>query len=517
MMIPLVEFLYKKISTTPPYDATYELLKAWFHGDDKKYFNQVYNENYNGKDVKEVFLYIRRTRWRQKKRTWYRRSVEGFQHFQKTGEVKRGNYRHLVDDYLFFKEVWDKDPSYFTKTFKFSNIEEAIQDRLNTLEQWYNSDDTYLVEYLYLSNLPSTSQIAALKDDLAVLQGKWLQEHEDLINQAILKDGELWLDKKLLSEKEDEDIFISQAPYTAMKYPMIGVSNRRQYELDQEQSLEFEQKTLVRLKPHAKYEMGSQYEMYFSMDKDLQSSKVRSLDSKDWVIFIEVCNRRDINFQRNRWIKVYLSDLVESVYDSVGGWAYQDLIDRLLRMRDFTIVYRSGEEVGVRSFFTDVVFKKDLDGREYATIHVGPLIFNNIIREEMINVYGKEIESLKRTNPLAHHLSFVVQKIRLLSYSGENIDKKSNEKPDIQFNLTWDELNETIRMNKRTKKENLDDIETALETIKKKNFLIKDFKRYRQGFKVVCYPLEDYELQDMRRVKLSFNRDENELLQIDGV
>lgn len=515
-MITLVDFLHRIISTTQPYRSTYQLIMEKIETDEKEFFQKIYNQHYKGKDVNDVFLNIRRTKWRPKKKAWYRRAVEGFEHFLDTGEIKRGNYRHLVDEYIFFKEYWDKDPSYFKKTFRFSSVEEAIRDRIAMLEEWHDSDDTYLVHYLYLSSLSNKSQIVALKDDLAILQGNCLLKNEHLLNQAILKDGQLWLDENILQD-EEEDIFISQAPYTAMKYPMIGVSNRRKYEIDKENALEFDKKTLVRLKPHAKYEMSSQYEMFFTLNQKNEDSKVRTLDSRDWVIFLEVCNRRDINFQRNRWIKVYLSDLAESVYESAGGWAYQDLINRLLRMRDFSIVQRIGDEIGIRSFFTDVIFKKDLDGREYAIIYVGPLIFNNIIKEEMINVYGKETENLKRTNPLAHHLSFVVQRARLLSYSGENIDEKTEEKPDIQFNLTWDDLNETIRMNKRTKKENLDDIEEALESIKKKNFLIKDFQRYSQGFKVVCYPLEDYELQDMRRVKLSFNRDENKFLQIDGI
>jgi|HigsolmetaAR206D_1030411.scaffolds.fasta_scaffold00003_86 hypothetical protein len=510
-MITLVELLYREISETQPYRSVYQLIAEKLNGTDKELFRKAYNEHFNGKDVNESFSLVRRRKWRRKKKLWYERAVEGFKYYQKTGEIKRGIYRHLVNDYLFLKQVWDKNPSYFSKTFKFANVDAAIQDRMEMLRKWCESDESYLVHYLYFSDFSPQSRTKALMVDMAIIQGKWLLEHEEVINHAKLENGELWVEEPEKTEPQEGAMVISQAPYTAMQYPMIGVSNRRRYQIDKENVIEMDDQTLVQLKPHSNFEISGDYQLFLNLRaKQIQETHVRTLDSRDWVIFLEICNRRDINFQRNRWIKVYLADLVESVYQSDSGWAYQDLIERLFRMRDFTVVQRNGDKIGIRSFFTDLVFNKDLDGREYVIAYVGPLIFNNIIKEEMIYVYGKETEELKITNPLAHHLSFVVQKIRMLSHP---VDPKDYNK-DIQFDLTWDDLTVSLRMNKKTKRENLDDIEQALSDIKKKRFLVKDFKRYNKGFKVVCYPLKDYELQDMRRVKLSLDSGTRNLLSV---
>lgn len=505
-MITLVEWLYQQITKHPTYASVYQLIQEKILMDDKALFKDVYNKSYNGKDIKEAFMTIRRRKWRAKKREWFQNAVAGFEHYRNTGEIKRGTYRHLVDDYLFLKEIEDKDPTYFQQTIKFPDVETAIQDRIDMLEKWSDSDDSYLVQYLYLADLSNLSKFNSIKIDIAVLQGKWLLEHEDLLPQTILKNGELWVEDDE-NDALDGEMVISQAPYHAVEYPMFGISDRRKHPVKHKEAVKTGESTLVPIGKHRKFEMSDDFQLYIDNQvAKIQDSQIKPLDMKDWLIFVEIINHRDMNFQHNRWIKVYLSDILETVYKNHGGWAYKDLVDRLIRMWSFKTAQKVGQnKIEFRHLISNMDFNTDLNGR-YVVVYIGEPILSDIIKEEMINIYGKEMDELKLINPLSHHLSFVIQKIRMLYHSNQEEEK------EIQFYLTWDDLSVSLIMNKPTKKENLDDIEKALADIKQKQFLVKDFKRFGSGFKVVCYPLKEYELQDMRQVKLSFNNGSKHLL-----
>lgn len=507
-MVSLIDLIYQEIGKENPYKRVYDLLSNYIGSSMSNFYKRVYQEYYNNQSEKDVFVKLKKSKFNSRKKQWFEKAIDGFREYQKSGEIKRGIHRHLIDDYFAMCELYETQGQiWFKHTFKKETPADLIEEKIKLLEEWLNSEEMYFVDYIYLKAIPVRLKEKVLELDLAMLIGLWHKNNEEHLESAQIQesiqiqDDEIIIDESTFHHiKHKKDIVMSQAPYGAMTSPFWGVSDRKKHKINNNPVVSVEDKKYLPIEKNKQFELSDEYQMFINAEADaISTGKVKTLDMKDWMIFLEICNRRDVHFQQTRWVRVYISDILNAVYQNDGSWAYKDLVTRLIRMRDITLSKKENESsVSFRSLVGDLEFKKDIDGRAYVIVHLAEGIYSSIIKEEFINVYGNEVKELELQDPFVNHLMFVVQKYRMLNFTEEN--------KDIQFTLNWDHLSASIMMNKNTKKEVMSDIEEGLKAIEEKEFLIKTFKPFgKNSFIIVCYPLKNYELLDMRRVKIDFN------------
>ena len=222
-------------------------------------------------------------------------------------------------------------------------------------------------------------------------------------------------------------------------------------------------------------------------------SKIKTLSMADWRLFVYLINHRHKKFQQNRKILVYFSDIMEENGKSDSQNAYDVITDQLLRLGFFRIASKSIDgKIHISSLFSDMVIDKDERGKWFVTAVVSDSVYDDVIKQQTINIYNKKVKEI--ANDFAYHLVFVIQKERILC------NTEGNE--EIVLSMEWEDFS-SIRFNKRTKKENFDEIEKALTEIQNMDFLVKDFNRIgNRSFLISTYPLNDYELEDMNNYKL---------------
>lgn len=207
-------------------------------------------------------------------------------------------------------------------------------------------------------------------------------------------------------------------------------------------------------------------------------------------IFLELINRRGLDFTLKRSIKVPINELVVSTYGFNNQWSYNDCIKHLK-----TLANTSVREFGVgRITHSHLISKMDIIQtieEPYVELYVGDDVHSNVLEEEFFNTYSPKIQLLQ--DDLELRLAFELYKQRIQHYSVEPTEG------DFCFELYLGEFD----LRKSEKEEMLNNIETALAEIKKiDNFLLKDFKILDvTRFSVVCHPLNIHQLKDSAKFK----------------
>lgn len=495
-VVLLTDLIYEGISKELPYKRVFDLLSQELGIRMKGFFKKTHDELYLKKDPKEVLIKVKKDKWRYKKRHWVKNATEGYEYYLATGEKKRSIYRHMIDDYLTIKQLFDMNTlSWFKSTFNEETPERVIQKKINELYEWKDSEDAFLVDYLYLHALTPKLKERAFMDDIAVLIGLWYVRNEDCLQHIRIENNQMVVDDRYIQQKKmKEDVVVTQAPYEAVNNPFWGLSDRGKNKLKKQPVVSIENRQFLEVEPSNSFELVDGVQLFIDLQaNEANKNSVKLLDMKDWKIFMEICRHRDVNFQVTRSIRISLPHLLKFAYGSTPNrWAYNDLVSRLIRMRAISLATKTEEGTRFSSLFSDVVFQTDHRGVRYAIIYISDKLYTNIIEEEFINVYGQEVLELE--DPFINHLVFIVQKFRMRHYREEN--------EDIQFSMDWNDFSASMFMNRATKKEILEKIQEGLSIIQEKKFIINTFQRIGNRFIIMCKPLSKYELIDMRKSKI---------------
>lgn len=517
-MIEISKLIHKGISQEESFEKVLSYLS---HGSEGNFLltERLYKEFYDNKTPKEVLIYIKKNKFYRRKKQWANKAIDGLKSYKNNNALnEKGLSRHLVEKYIMMKDYENqKGQMAFEKMFKEKDCEKAIDSYLKELTNWRDHRTSLICEYPFFTELTNNQQSSALEVDLLVIIGEWLVTNLEHLEIKGLQDGKIMVDTSNLNESED---FVERAPSTSLNQPYWGVSKKEMAALGNEHSIGAE--SLITVKRKKSFEMSNEFDLFLdsnilqsyqsineiknvnsleivekSANNELIKSytkKIRTPDMADWRLFVYLINRRHKNFQQNRRIQVYFSDIIAENEKTDGRNTYQIITDRLLRLGFYRMAKNMDGKIHISSLFSDMIIDKDEKNKWFVTAVVSDSVYDDVIKQQTINIYNKKVQELQ--NDFAYHLVFVLQKARITSY------KKESE--DITITMEWEDFS-SIRFNKRTKKENFDEIELALKEIKEMGFLVKDYKRIaNSAFIISTYPLNLYELEDMNSMKLTY-------------
>lgn len=493
-MINLVEFIHEKLMET---NHGKELISYIEQNTDKnvlEYINDILSEFFDNDDPNKVISYTRNRKLMRRKVDWYEKATTGYRDYLNTGKVKRGIYRHIVD-FIDEVEVMQKENGPLYRMANALSPEETLNNALKTLEEWIESDDSLLIQYPFFYQFGDKLKQKSLEVDAIILIG------ESFI-KIIKQQEHLLLKNDVVGERVHQigdETYYKEYPSILLEMPLSAIGSKGKYKIKHDDPLDTIKGRLVKVEKKYKHELPEGVEVYVEEGINTKGkNKIKTPDFSDEMLFIEMLEHRDENFQKNKQIFIYLSDLIDTFYESDSKKTYDLLKERLWNLGHFRIVktFDNGA-FRIRSLFQSLDVEQDKQGRWYVFGVVSDQIHDAILRDNFIRIYSEKINEL--SSPLAIHISFLVQKERILHHiKGKDM---------ITFRLHWTDFQRSIRMNKRSKNENMKEIAKALSEIKEKEFLIHSFYRdSASSFLVNCYNLNDHELKDRASIRSIFQQ-----------
>lgn len=489
----LIELIYERAVEQELGKLFFSFLQDTLYLNEYEYIDKILNQYFKEGEPKEVVDFTRKRKLMRRKHDWYEKAIAGYENYQKHGEIKRGIYRHLVDFHLEMEKMEkEKGPVLFRKLAHANSSEEVIKGIIKELKKWLDTEQSLLIQYPFFQSLGPKLQEKGLEVDGVILIGEAFVYVLENQNHLIWKDE----DK---SHFIDEQTYIKKMPSIFLDTPISAIGDKTKYEMDNEKEWKHENGGIVEIKKKQKHELPDNFKMF--VDKvglEKGTKKIRTPDMADEMLFIQMLEHRDEDFQKNKRIFVYLSELIGDRYASDNAKNYKILRERLWKLGHFRMakIYED-QSFTIRSLFQELSVKKDQQGRWYVYGLVSDEIRDIILKDNFVKIYNEKINELN--SPLATHLAFLVQKERILHHQkGKNM---------ISFRLTWADFQTSMRLNKRSRQENMKEIAKALSEIQDKNFLIQNF--YRDGslsFIVNCYNLNEYELKDRSSIRSIFQK-----------
>lgn len=510
--------IYQRLINTEKGKKFFSVIQKNIKTSDINYIEKILKDYFYEEMPEKVISYTIKKKYLRLKSYWYDKTIEAYEEYQKYNNcqnTKKGRSigKYIIEQYENLKKLYNKSgEDLFKDITKFKTPDDAFHSILTNLKDWKESDESLLIEYPFFSSFAQRSKEKAIEIDGIILIGT---EFKDIIeNEENLALNKEEINEQLLLplEGNSEEKYVGKMPSFFLETPFTSLPTKKEYEVTNHEILETMEGKLVKIKHHSKHELEDELEMYFDRlgiekrkeQEQLTTNRKRKPKSKlrtpvvdDEILFIKMLEYRDANFQRDKRIFIYLSDLIKDVYGSASVENYDNLRERLWSLGNFRLVKRySDGGFKIRSLFQSLDVIKDEQDRWIVDGIVSDQIRDAILRDNFVKIYSEKINELN--NPLAIHLAFLVQKMRILHY----VPNKEDDM--ISFKLTWSDLKKSIRTNKRSRSENMQMFKDSLSEIKKKGFLIHEFQPHTTHFFIKCYNLNSYELKDQANIRKLF-------------
>ncbi|WP_071460632.1 hypothetical protein [Bacillus massilinigeriensis] len=426
----------------------------------------LYETYYEDKDEKEAYAGIKRNSFLRTKRRWARTAIRNL-------EKPSAPYKELKGKETFLKNyIQQFGLEQFRIEFNMDSLEQYMEKAKEELLEWAESEEMPTFTYPFIHEKTKKQRNNAIQIDLAMMIGDLL-----IKNKLFLKPT------------------VYQSPNFAITTSFFGISPRGKLAIDSKNVSLNEPgsdpgKTYHPTIQRSRFATNSNISLLVSSDfvNDL-NKKVPDLDNKDFELFLDVLMFRDASFQTTRRIQFPLKELVKRVYDSDNAKNYQATIERILKLANYRVTEANERgEYFVKGLFSSVRIQEDSksdSGERLVTAFVSEDVYDDFLRQQVVNIYSDKVMELK--GRFSYHLVFVLQKERIMAHQM----KETNP-----VRRSWLDFRYAIRFNKRTKKENLEEFERALDEIKEREFVIQDYYRSGEYFFFTFYPLSELELND---------------------
>lgn len=424
----------------------------------------LYESHYKNKDKEDVYKTVKKDSFFRTKKRWVKTTIKNI-------DAPKAPDKELRAKRKFLQEYISKfGITQFRREFEVDSLEMYLERAIKELEDWAESDTLLIHSYPYFEEKTARQHKTAVQTDLLVIIGEFLNNKKADYKQTV-----------------SEYVISNQ---------LFGVSSRAKIELEGESmpitgdGEMFDNQEYYPAVQKKGFNPNKNVNIIVSSDfvNDL-NKKVPDLDAKDFELFINVLNYRDVNFQTNRRIQFPLKDLVWQVYGNDAGKYYEMTTERLLKLANYRVTETNDEgEYFVKGLFSSARILndvKDNKGGKIVTAYVSEDVYDDILRQQVINIYSEKVEELKGS--FAYHLVFVLQKERLIAHQMKEPNPVKRKWLDFRY---------AIRFNRRTKKENLEEFEKAVSQIKEQQFLIQDYYRSGEFYFFTFFPLSSIELED---------------------
>ena len=157
----------------------------------------IYDNTYGDEAIHEKLRDTRKKRNQTKKR-WKQSALKECQSPTKRKPKELGKeYQYLVG----YRETIGEQQ--FSQTFNQKTPEEIIEEKIALLEEWSESTDTFLSNYLYINNKTDSQIEKALTADIIVIMGDLINmKYDGKIQDAIVEKPFSYVDNPVFQEKQ---------------------------------------------------------------------------------------------------------------------------------------------------------------------------------------------------------------------------------------------------------------------------------------------------------------------------
>ncbi len=212
------------------------------------------------------------------------------------------------------------------------------------------------------------------------------------------------------------------SPTLAVDIPFFGISDRIKNKTEQldEKLNEASQLNLELLNYDSvvpKYKDGVPQNLSVLVSKEFiqeLNGKVPDPDAKDFEAFTEILSYRDISFQTSRKIIFPLVQLVEKLYANKSGKSYDLTTKRLMKLGYYRVAGHNEEgDFFIRGLFSSVTIKNATTlADSQVIVTVAEEVYDDLLKQQIVSIYGEQIEQLKGALPIIWHSFFKKNALR---------------------------------------------------------------------------------------------------------
>lgn len=397
---------------------------------------------------------------RQKKSRWLKTLEENIEKYEITNKKHPFNYIHHDFEVL---------PGHsFLKLYDAKDVDSAIKKYNDSITMWAENDQALLIEYPLISNRTKTQILSSFQIDLII----------NLIDSIITYwDGNI-------------EAYFAKKPEILLDTPFFS-PNR--YSVPLHQSVDSYVADLISFDAE-----NTVLQMLVSGDSEHIENRLKAkvFDSKDNQILLTLINNIKLDFYESKAITIEIGTLAKALNSRPNKHCYEDVKTRLHTMAGTTFrVYRKDDpdETLLTFNFFDNVMTPEKEGKEYAIVTFGNILFDAVTKQKMIAVTASNYNSLELD--LSRLLYHNLQKERITLSSSSVPDENGH----LVKNYDYSYFQRIILFKKRKKADNILLIKQTLQEFVDKKIALASFE-YQQNkgaFTLHFFNLTDDEKSDL--------------------
>lgn len=409
------------------------------------------------KDLRKVRSYYKTFKFNMTKKNWLK-SI-------KASLTKKGSKsKELVLEIKLVSQMVDTyGNDWLQEHYNVPSLEELIDQRLKAITDWVEDENAKLIDYRYIEEKTNTQIQNVLTIDAVMCITKTALEEFNGDLNSIVKEVDDLQNSYALPGKSHE------AKLSTPEVLPNGEYKVDEYEVPGELTIQ----TIIRNDPN---------------NNALNFSAIKSLSPKDFEIFNYVMSRRDLDFVKNSKVTLDIGDIVKAVYNSRGRNAYNQVKQRLTKLKQLTfhIYNKNGDEVFF-SLFSEVTIKNNEYGGSQAEIILPQIIHQKYINNQVTRVYRDKIKNFRLD--LSESMVFALQK--------ERFSRMKDGLSDQLFSYHYMFFTRCLRFPYRNMNKNMKLIEESLEEIKANQVTVSDYKKVGDTFYIAFIPVSESEAEDL--------------------
>ncbi len=357
----------------------------------------------------------------------------------------------------------------FHKLYGSSDISAVIDHYEAAIDNWIRDENSLLSEYPLIATKTPHQIVSSFQLDLIVnLLAIIIESLDGNIKSYFAKKPDILLDKPI---------------FAASKFSIPFKASIDSYVADLT-SFDKDDMVFQMLVNHSK-----------AQSKDIQKFNV--FDQKDNQILLTLINNAKLDFYNNKTVTMEIGAIAKTINKRPSKRCYEDVKKRLHNMvrTSFRICKKDTPDDPIFSFnFFDNVLTPTVNGKDFAIVTFGNVIYDAIIMQQMTAVTSDNYESLelKSSKLLFHSL----QKERIFLYASSEPKKAGLLRQCYDYSF----FQRIILFKSKKKADNIHLIINSLEEFVEKNIVISQFEYNKEdGLFHLCYlPIFKDEADDLK-------------------
>lgn len=454
----------------------YPKYKTYFTTDLKMEVLELFETYFNGKEWSKVKFHFHSQINVKKRKRWVKKALKDLS--EKTDKKPKELYAYYL---TIINDV--KLELNSVEHFEQNNVNprEKLQLKINEIKSWESDFSQPISSYPFLKDKSKVTIKRAILDDIALILVYFLEEEWTKPTPVQIRNQSI---KEFPFEKQV--IFDNKVPRKPIKF-------------DGELELEGEIakfKTLGTKEEPVNLMIQEDESIKKITEKFGVSDSIKDLDYYDRELFAAVLDNRDERFAIDSTITTTLGQLVKDVFQSDGKKNYNNVIERLIKLRKVTFAeVMDNGKARVFGFFDYIELSNDKYDSMKVDIVINKAIHDTYINKQTLRIYKDQLNLLEK--PL-HSFLLYIQKERILAYRA-GIDYSD---------ITISKFSSNVRFSAKRKADVRKEISKSLDRLIETKVLINNYVHGNELFRVQFIPMDENEVRDI----VNYNKDETPTL-----